>query len=296
MDSGRRRRPLHTRIFIGLAVGAVAGIVCQMTLGAGHEGLNWFVKNLADPVGKIFLNMIFMIVVPLLFSALTIGVADLGGAHKVGRVGVIALVMTLLLSSIAVALGIVSVNLVRPGDGISVEQRQLLYERFADPTKAESGISKAKEAKTAAETIVEIVPRNPLSSAMTALEGGLLAFMFFALVFGLALAAVEPEKALPVKAFFEGVFAVSLKVIDFAMKLAPIGVAALAFTVAAVLGVDALAALGKYAVLVLVVLAIHLVVVYSLVLKLIARTSPLEFFRRIKAVMIFSYWCMSVSR
>lgn len=289
MTEVRRRMPLHTKILIGLILGAAVGIIAQKQLGVDHAGLKDAVDNYARPVGKIFLNMIFMIVVPLLFSALVLGVAEIGDARKVGKVGILALLMTIVLSGTAVGIGLTAVNLVRPGDGISSEQRGRLMERYGRVEDAKKNVENAQKAKTGMDAVLEIVPDNPLNSAVNALSGGLLPFMFFALVFGLALSGIDPEKAQPLKQFFDGIFAVSLKVIDFAMAIAPIGVFALAFQAAAALGADALVALGKYALLVLVGLAFHQFVVYSLVIAGIARRNPLEFFRQIRTVMLTAF-------
>lgn len=285
----RRRMPLHTKILLGLVLGAIAGIVAQTVLGADHSGLKDFVKNFAQPLGRIFLNLIFMVVVPLLFSALVLGVADIGDAKKVGRVGVRALILTVVLSSIAVLIGVVGVNLVKPGEGIDPAERARLTASYTKSEDASKSIENSKKAKTFGETIVDLIPKNPLGSAVDALEGGLLPFMVFALFFGLAMTMIEPEKALPLKAFFEGLFAVSQKIIDIAMRFAPIGVFALVFSTASLLGFSAFQALGKYAILVLVCLAIQLFGVYSLALKALARWNPLEFFKRIQNVMLTAF-------
>lgn len=281
--------PLHTRIFLGLLIGAVAGALAQVTLGPDNPGLQHFVKNVAQPAGQIFLRMIFMIVVPLLFSALVLGVAEIGDARRVGRVGMRSLLMTLLLSGTAVGLGLIAVNVVRPGAGIDPVRRDRLIALYADTGAARKNIETAQEAKSAAQTLVEIVPQNPLKEAVEALTGGLLPFMFFALVFGLALASIETEKAAPIKALLEGLLAVSLKIIEYAMRLAPFGVCGLIFSTTALLGVDALLALGKYVLLVLAALALHLFGTYSIVLRLIARRDPLTFFRQIQTVMLTAF-------
>lgn len=281
--------PLHTKIFLGLVLGAIAGAICQRTLGADNPGLQNFVKNFAQPVGQIFLRMIFMIVVPLLLSALVLGVADLGDAKKVGRVGMRALLMTLLLSGTAVAIGLIAVNTVRPGDGINAERRERLMTLYADKKGATKNIETSKEAKTAAQTVVEIVSQNPVKDATEALTGGLLPFMFFALVFGLALSSIEPEKAEPIKALLDGLLAVCLRIIEYAMKLAPFGVFGLIFSTTALLGTDALLALLKYVLLVLAALAIHQFVTYSLALRFIARRNPVEFFKQIQTVMLTAF-------
>ena len=289
MIEERRGLPLHTRVLIGLVIGLVSGIIVQAVYGAEHEGVQNFVKNYAYPVGQVFLRMIFMIVVPLLYAALVLGVMEIGDAKRVGRVGIRALVLTIVLSSIAVLIGLFAVNTFKPGAGIPDEKRQTLIATYSNNEAAQKTIEQSGEAKSVVDTLLEIIPRNPLVEANRALEGGLLPLMFFALVFGLAMAASPPEKVRTLKNFLEGMFEVSLKVIDFAMKLAPVGVAALVFGAIAVLGWDAIAALGKYVIVVLVSLAFHLIVVYSITIKLLARMNPLDFFRRIKGVMVTAF-------
>lgn len=285
----RKRAPLHTRIFLGLLVGAVAGISCQGLLGRDHAGLLSFVDEWAQPIGQLFLRMIFMVVIPLLVSALILGVAEIGEAHRLGRVGARSLLMTVVLSGIAVVLALAAVNVVRPGDSIDPERRQELLARYSDPKDAANRVEQAKEGKSLAQTILSIVPENPFEEASKPKLGGILPLMFFALVFGVALSKIEGEKSQPVLAFLQGVFAVSLKMIDYAMALAPVGVAALIFTTSATLGLDAFVALGKYAGLVLTVLALHLFGTYSLVLRLVARRNPWQFFRQVRGVMLTAF-------
>lgn len=284
-----RKMPLHTRILIGLVLGAVVGLACQQALGTDNADLRWWVDNVAKPVGQVFLRMIFMIVVPLLVSALILGVADIGDAKKVGRVGVRALAMTVLLSGIAVAIGLTAVNMVKPGIGLDQVQKDRLFELYADKADAQKKVEQASQAKSVGETLLELIPANPVQEAARALEGGLLPLMVFSLIFGIALSGIEAEKALPVRAFMEGLFEVSQKVIGYAMSIAPYGVFALVFSTTALLGLDALSALGRYAILVLAALAFHQIVTYSVVLKLIARVNPLDFFRRIRTVMLTAF-------
>ncbi len=289
MEQARKRTPLHTKILLSLVAGGALGIILQFVLpdGPKNEGLVWFSENIANNVGTIFLTMIFMIVVPLLFSALTLGIAEIGDATKVGRIGIRALVMTVLLSGIAVCLGLLAVNAVKPGVGLPEEKRAMLLDAIDKEAATKKGA--AEKPADADPPTLGIVPRNPVLEATRALTGGLLPFMFFSLVFGIALSAIDPEKALPLKQFLEGLFAVSLKVIDFAMMLAPIGVFCLVFRTGAILGIDLITTLGKYVLIVLAVLAFHQFVVYSLVIKFIAKRKPSEFFRQMKTVMLTAF-------
>jgi DAACS family dicarboxylate/amino acid:cation (Na+ or H+) symporter len=289
MERERRKMPLHVKILIGLLVGAVAGIICQWQLGDDPR-VDDFARGYALPFGRLFLRMIFMVVVPLLFSALALGVLEMGAGKRVGRVGVISLLMTLLLSGIAVLIAYGAFTAFQPGSGLTPEKRDQLMQAYGDPTKAKENVTQAEGRKTVPEMILEIVPENPIAEANRALQGGLLPLMFFALVFGLAMAAIGPTPTmLSMRAFLEGLFAISQKMIEFAMMLAPFGVAALLFNTTFVLGIDAIAALGKYMIVVLAALAFHLFIVYGIVLKVIARRNPVEFFRQVKTVMLTAF-------
>ncbi len=286
--AGKRKMPQHTKIFIGLLLGAMAGAIAQSVLpeGTANQALKDFNANWATPLGDIFLYLIFMVVVPLLFSALVNGVAEIGEAAKVGRTGLRALLLTIILSGIAVGIGLGGVNLVKPGAGISDAER----ERLTAGINAEEAKKKAEVKAEADEPPVwGIIPKNPLKEANRALTGGILPFMFFALVFGLALAAVEPERAAPVKNFIEGLFLVSQKMVEFAMKYAPIGVFFLVFRAASSLGANAVVAVGQYVILVLAALALHMFVTYPIFLKFVAKRDPVQFFRQCKEVILTAF-------
>lgn len=284
-----RKLPLHTKIFIGLLLGAIAGGLAQSMLGSKDPNLVWWIDQVFKPVGSVFLRLIFMVVIPLLFSALVLGVAEIGNPKALGRIGVKALAMTVILSGIAVGLALLGTNLAQPGAGISPERRAELVQLYGDEKLAEQRLEQAKEAKGPGETILGLIPENPIEEAAKPKLGGVLALMVFAVLFGVALTMIDADKALPVKQLLEGIFAVSLKLIEMAMKLAPIGVFALIFSTAATLGVDAFVALGKYAGLVLAVLLVHLTVTYSLALWAIARRSPLQFFGQIREVILTAF-------
>ncbi len=284
-----RGLPRHTKIFIGLVLGATCGALAQATLGENHPSLLWCVRNLAQPMGQVFLRLIFMIVVPLLVAALILGVAEIGDPRKVGRVGARALSLTLLLSGLAVALALVLVNVFQPGAGVDPAKRDNLMAVYGAHAQARESVANAEKAKPVVEALVEIIPRNPLAEAVNALDGGLLSVMFFALVFGIAMASVDPLVVAPLKQLLEAVLAVSLRVIDMAMRLAPLGVFGLMFSTAAVLGLDALWALGKYVLVVLGALALHQFVTYSAAIRFIARRDPRQFFADIRTVMLTAF-------
>lgn len=279
---GRKGVALHTKILIGLVLGAVCGLLAKnfvQNQKVLERAIDW-----GGAIGEIFLNLIFMVVVPLLFSALVLGVSELGDVRRIGRIGVRSLVMTVILSAIAVLIGVSAINLVDPSKSISPEKKQELIAQY---TKEQTSIPDPVQAKDKAA--LGMVPKNPLRDAVSAFSGGILPFMVFCLIFGIAVASIEPEKALPLKGVLEGLFATSLKVIDFAMKLAPIGVFGLVFAAGANLGVELFVTLGGYVLVVLVALAIHQFVTYSIVIKYVAKRNPLEYFRQMRTVMATAF-------
>lgn len=309
---------LHNKILLGLGLGAVFGVIANV-MATNNDRTAELVKTLNDRVmtlvGDSFLAMIFMIVVPLLFSALVLGISELGDVAKVGRIGVRSLLMTVLFSGIAVVIALALVNIVQPGKAISESKRTELqqeYERdgllkegfsddevsqiFEERAASPDGVSALEEKNAAPKggtqadpPVAGLVPKNPLLEATRALSGGILPFMFFALIFGLGLAKSDPEVVAPFRQFCEALFEISQKVIDFAMALAPYGVFALIFKTASTLGLSIFTTLGVYALTVLFGLALHMFVVYSILLRVIAKRNPWDFFRRIKNVMLTAF-------
>lgn len=298
----RRFLPLHTQILLGLAIGAVAGITANLFAPAAADGktnatLLSIADNVAKPLGEVFLRLIFMVVVPLVFSALTLGVAEIGDVRRLGRIGVRTLLFTLILSSLSVLIGITAANTLRPGERLPAEKREELKARFAqEEVKA---VKQAKQAKSLRDTLLDIIPKNPLQEAVGALDGsspggGMLAVMFFSLLFGIAI-TLSPERTQPLVKVLEGVYDVTMVIIGLAMRLAPLGVAGLMFSLTAVLGFDILSTLLWYVATVLIGLGLHLIVVYSGVVKLFTGMSPSYFFRQIREVMVTAFATSSSS-
>lgn len=267
-----------------MLAGAAAGAAANVLLG-DHPALSWFTRNVAYPAGQIFLRLIFMVVVPLVFSALALGVAQLGDIRKLGRIGLRTLVFTLLVSSLSVLVGIGLVNAVQPGVGLAEETKRQLRETLAGTGSAPP----SGQVKTGVGLLVEIIPENPVAAMATAFQGGMLGVMFFALFFGLAMALVEPGRVEPLVRLLQAVYEVVMKVIDLAMRLAPYGVAALLFTFTARFGLDILQKLVWYVLTVVVGLALHQFGVYSLLLRYLVKASPRKFFAAIQEVMLTAF-------
>jgi dicarboxylate/amino acid:cation (Na+ or H+) symporter, DAACS family len=305
-DAGPRRWPLHTKILIGLVAGAALGLLANWLAASGildrlskpfaehppsgQELIGWAVA-IADPLGKIFLRLIFMVVIPLVLSALALGVLELGDVRRLGAVGLKTLLLTLLLSGCAVAIGLTLVNVLRPGDKLPEQQRQHLQAKFAG--EAQAAEKKAESAKPLSQTLLDIIPANPLQEMVGALDGsspgnGMLSVMFFALVLGVALSYAGPRAETLVRVL-EGTFDVTMVVIGFAMRLAPYGVACLMFSITAQLGADIFVTLGWFVATALSGMAIHLFIVYSLVVRGLGGRSPRRFFTDISEAMLTAF-------
>lgn len=310
----RRRVPLHTKILIGLIVGGVLGLIANAVysrasvpvfsssgislverVDADNNGvddrLDWFASNVADPLGKVFLRLVLMVVLPLVFSALTLGVLELGDIRRLGRVGVRTLLLTLLLSGIAVTIGLTLVNWVQPGGTLSDDKRAALQAQYAGNVGAVE--ERAKQAKSLRDILLDIIPENPLQEMVGAIDGsskgnGMLSVMFFALIFGIALTIV-PERTKTLVQVLEGLFDVSMTIIGFAMRIAPFAVACLVFAVTARLGFDILTTLLWFVLTVLGGLAIQLFVVYPIVIWFFARRSPVQFFKDISEAIFTAF-------
>lgn len=276
--------PLHTRIFLGMLLGLALGLLARLSL-EGDPSLPWLVTNVAQPLGQLFLRSVFMVVVPLVVAALALGVAEMGDVGRFGRVGLKTLGLTLLFSLLAVVTGVAAVNIFQPGMGLDGPEREALLAAVG----GEGVQAQAAAAKSWAQTLTELVPKNPFAEAVRAFEGGLIPLMVFAVVLGVALGNVEASRAAPFKALLESIHTVMLKILDYAMLLAPVGVAGLMFVVSATLGAETVGLLGAYVAVVIGALVFHQVVVFGLGIRFIARRSPVLFLRDMREVMLTAF-------
>jgi DAACS family dicarboxylate/amino acid:cation (Na+ or H+) symporter len=288
-ESKRRRVALHTKILLGLVAGATAGVIANI-YARESPALLWIVDNVAQPVGQVFLRMLFMVVVPLVFASLTMGVASLGDLRRIGRVGLKTMLLFLCTTALAVIVGLILVNLVNPGEALDPSVRtQLLAEYSA---QAGERIEAAEQDRFGINTFVNIVPRNPVAAAA---NGDMLGLIFFSLIFGIALTLITRDVAAPVIRLLDGVNQAVIVIIGFAMRLAPLGVFGLIFSVTAKFGFDVLRSLGLYVVTVLAALALHQFGVIGLLSKLVVGISPGSFFSRARALMITAFSTSSSS-
>lgn len=254
------------------------------------DRLDWLTLNLAEPAGKIFLRLMFMVVLPLVFSALALAVVEIGDVRRLGRVGLRTLLFTAILSGIAVLLGVTLVGIMKPGRSLSPETRDRLEQRYGGKATAAAAASEAKPLRT---ILVDMFPENPLQEMVGAIDGsskgnGMLAVMVFALIFGAAITAAPAQCATLVD-WLEGLNAVSMIVIGWAMRLAPLGAGCLVFAMTAQLGIDVLLTLFWFVLTVLTGLTIHLLITYPVVLMAFSRMSPRRFFSGVREAMLVAF-------
>lgn len=289
---------LHTKILIGLVTGAVAGVAANH-YAAGAGLLSGVIRHFTEPVGQLFLNLLLMIVAPLVFSSLVVGVAGIGDIRKLGRIGFKSFAYCLVISAISVLIGLGLANTIQPGKRISPEIAGRMQQQFGMQATKEVEAQKKRTEAAAEESpfmsvVRTVVPRNVLNSVSKETPD-MLHLMFFALMVGVATTLLPKQVSAPFLSFMEGLFAVTTKIIDIVMKFAPYAVACLIFTNVARFGIELLGTLGWFVATVLLGLSIHMFGVYSLSVSLLSKISPLDFFRRIRTVLLTAFSTSSSS-
>ncbi|MCF7223349.1 dicarboxylate/amino acid:cation symporter [Marilutibacter chinensis] len=279
---------LHTRMLIGFIVGAGAGIAANVFVGQAGW-LDGLIAYVTDPVGQLFLRLLFMLVIPLVFSALVLGVVEIGDAKSLGRIGGKTLLWILVVTAVAVTIGLVCVNVLEPGRGLPQDVGQELLAAASDRATEVAG---KREGVSGIQILLNIVPRNPVAAAA---DGDLIAVMFFALMFGIAATVIQSEGTRSFVSTVQGVYDICLKLIGWVIEMAPYAVAALLFSITAKLGFDVLVQLARYVGTVVLALAIHFFVVFPLLLRTFGRMSPLAFFRGAEPALLTAFSTSSSS-
>jgi dicarboxylate/amino acid:cation (Na+ or H+) symporter, DAACS family len=266
----------HRRTLLGLGVGAGLGLLAG-TLAPGAEWLSTLVTYVSEPLGKIFIRLLLMLVIPILFSALVLGISELE-LSDLKRMGLRTLLYTVCVSVIASLIGLVLVNVLQPGSAIS--------QTTLSQASAAGRVAAAAPTANAVDVIIAMVPDNPIRAAAS---GDMLALVVFSVLFGVGLLLVERAKVEVLRTAIAGVFEVSMKLIEVVLRLAPIGVGALLFTATVRLGGNVLAQLAAYVGVVLLGLGLHLFGVYSVILVWLCKRSPAAFFRDIRLALTTAF-------
>jgi len=272
---------LYTKILIGLVAGGVVGF------GANVLGIDWLVGALTaiEPFGTAWIRAITMIVIPLVVASLLVGTASLGDITKVGRIGGKTLIYYMCTTAIAVSIGLVVSNVVQPGGRIDQTTRDQLSSQFEG--QAAESMQLAEQAPSLTETLLNMIPRNPVQAAA---EMDLLPLIVFTILFGAAVSALTDAKQREaVVTVFEGINEACMVLIHWIMKLAPYAVFALIAAVVARFGLDLLQSLLIYSACVAAGLILHATVTYSAAVRVLGRYNPVEFFRRIPNAQLIAF-------
>ena len=281
----RKSMPLHWKIGIGFVVGLVLGMFVHYGIGADARWVEALTRYLTTPFSQLFLSLIFMLIVPLLFSALVVGVSEMGDVRALGRIGWRTLAWTIALSGIAVLLGLVMVNVFQPGAGVDPALAAQLLSEGAE--RAQAIVRDSTQQPKGMDMLLSIVPQNVIGAASN--NANILALMFFALMFGVGLVLTPSPQTAVLKRGIEGLFEISMTLIGLVIRLAPYAVFCFMFNLAVLFGWDLLIKLGQFVLVVVGALAIHMLVVYSLALRLVGGWSPIAFFRGVQEAMLMAF-------
>ena len=271
---------LPTKILIGLVAGLVVGLIANLS---GIEQLQTLIGGL-QPFGTAWIRLITMIVIPLVVASLLVGTASLGDLRKVGRIGGKTLVYYMTTTAIAVTIGLVISQVIRPGSGIDPATRDALSAELTG--QAQGSMLLAAEKPSTVETLLNMIPRNPVAAAANM---DLLPLIVFTIIFGAAVATLQEDRKNAVLNFFNGVNDASMVVINWVMVLAPYAVFALISAIVATFGLDLLRSLITYALVVVLGLALHVAVTYSLAARFLAGLNPLAFFKSIMKAPLIAF-------
>lgn len=291
---------MPTQILLGLVVGAVVGVTLNLlyapSLGgpksAAYVEIEWWADKIVKPVGDLFLRLLFMVVVPIVFSSLYLGVAGLGSVGKIGSLGRRTMQWFLGTTALAAALGLLLVGLIRPAARISPAATTIVKEQYLGLAQEKIAAATLRP-KSWMELLVEVVPDNVVGAAAD--NKKLLGLILFALILGAAATSLSTDRSRVLRELLETIYDLSVKVLGWAMLLAPLGVACLIFHSAAKLGIDVMRLVGWYFVTAMGGLVLYQVVVVTGLAWFFARLSPLRFYRGCRTLILTAFSTSSSS-
>lgn len=272
MTKTKRKLSLTTLIFIGLGLGILAGIILHYAVPAGTFRDAVLINGVFYVVGTGFMRLLQMLVVPLVFFSLATGALSMGDTASIGKIGVKTLVFYMFTTAAAVAIALLLANFIQPGLGMDL----------STVTAAEVDIA---EAPSAIDTLLGIIPTNPIQAMA---EADMLGIIFFALMVGIICAAIPDELTIFSRILNEG-NALMMKMTGMVMKIAPFGVFALIARTFSQLGFDTFLPMIKYMLSVSGALVLHVLLVYIPLLMVLARVNPLTFIKKFAGPMTFAF-------
>jgi proton glutamate symport protein len=277
-----KKIPLHWSIILGMAFGILVGVIFT-TFESGPKLISHWIK----PFGTIFINALKLIAMPLILGSLIKGVSDLKDISSLSQMGGRTIGIYMMTTVVAVMIGLIMVNTIKPGTSISEGTRQELVEAYQSDAAKKLAVAQKQRDAGPLQALVDLVPDNIFKA--TTENGNMLQVIFFAIFFGIGLILIPAEKSKPVKDFFDAFNEVILKLIDLIMLVAPYGVfALLAALVVESPSLDLFRALGMYA-LTLVIGLLLMVLFYLLLVLIIVKIKPKKFIKGIAPAQLLAF-------
>jgi Na+/H+-dicarboxylate symporter len=276
---------LHWQILIALGLAVLVGL--GLDRETGILGVTFY--SIFDFVGKLFLNALKMLIVPLIISSIIVGVAGVGGTHGLGRLGGKTIGYYAMTSTLAILVGLLAVNLIQPGvvDG---DPREIFG--FTGDTAALSEQIGGKGGGDLVEVFLRMIPTNVVAAAA---EGQMLGLIFFSLLYGFFLARITEDYAEAQYNFFQGMFEIMMRITDLIMRFAPVGVFALVARTVMDTGLAAFAPLALFFFTVVLALGVHFLVVLPLLLYFLGGVNPLRHYQAMGAALLTAFSTASSS-
>jgi len=292
---------LANRILLGLVLGAVAGTIV-LVIGRFSpqvlQAAQWLSTTLLDPIGQVFLRMLFFVVIPLVFASLANGVVQLGELSHLGPLAGRTFTLFFANMAIAATLGLLMMNMLQPGERLGEETSAQLIQQYSGQAAGHVQSSEARPAVTPAAIVDMFMPRNLFGAFVgnqRGMLGEILPLILFAILVGAAGLGLPQERRHRMQYGLETVTELMTGIVHFALKLAPIAVPAMIFSVIVKVGFEIIIALGLFVAGCVAMLLLHLFGTMSLWLRFLAKRSPGEFFRQIKDVLITAFSTSSSS-
>ncbi len=277
-----KKLALHWQILLGMLTGVLFGVL------ASQMGWKPIVLDWVKPFGTIFINLLKLIALPLIVASLIKGVSDLQDISKLSKIGGRTIIIYLITTATAVALGLIIVNIIQPGKLVNTETREQLMESYGGDAAARIALAEKQKGRGPLQPLVDIVPDNIFAAATS--NGNMLQVIFFVVLFGIGLILIPNDKAQPVRDFFDGLNEVILKIIDLIMLVAPYGVfALLAALVVESPSFDLFKALLGYSVCVLLGLALLIFVFYPTAVRIFTGKTYRFFMRGMAPVQLVAF-------
>jgi len=277
-----KKIPLHWKILIGMALGVIFGIIMS-NFDFGKELISDWIK----PFGTIFINSLKLIAIPLILASLVKGISDLKDISKLSQMGGATIATYMITTVLAVSIGLIVVNVIKPGDSISKETRAELISAYENDANEKREVAANTKNSGPLQVLVDVVPSNIVYAASN--NKNMLQVIFFAILFGISMILIPYKKAKPIKEFFDSLNEVILKIIDLIMSFAPYGVFALLATlIVEAPKWDLLKSLLLYSMTLILGLSV-LIILYILIVKVITGKSPNYFLKGILPAQLVAF-------